>query len=300
MATKKRRALSVESLENREVLSASVGVSAIDALPSLLDKQLVIAQEQPLAQPSLSTLAPDALANVPAGKIVRPANPGSSEGGLGDTLDVPALEALFADADSLARLLVSPTDAPASSPSSSPASERPAAKQAALTSPTQVEGWHFLHNYTRKAIRNEEQRHGPLRDREDLVHQVFVEWREQVGENDLALGQLLNKDSPERLVLRKAARRVLDHARYVRDRDSQIEGLSDQPAPANSSEAEWRELQMDVSQGAGNLDPRERQLLELRRQGMTLDEIGAEVGLAKQRVCEAFVAIIDRLQALYC
>jgi hypothetical protein len=291
MATKKRRPLSIESLENREVPSASLGDSALGTLPSLLDKQPVIAQQQPLAQPSLSGLSPDALANIKVGKP-------TAGDGLGDALDVPALEALFADADSLARLLATPTGDPAASPTTK--SERLTADRPAVAAPTQIEGWHFLHNYTRKAIRSEEQRYGPLRDREDLVHQVFVEWREQVGRNDQALGQLLNKDSPERLVLRKTARRVLDHARYVRDRDSQIEDLSDRPAPTSTSEAEWRELQLDVSQGAGNLDSRERQLLELRRQGMTLDEIGAEVGLAKQRVCEAFVAIIDRLQALYC
>jgi hypothetical protein len=292
MATKKRRPLSIESLENREVPSASLGDSALGTLPSLLDKQPVIAQQQPLAQPSLSGLAPDALANIKVGK------PTAGDGALGDTLDVPALEAFFADADSLARLLATPTGEPAASPTAK--SERLTANRAAVAAPTQIEGWHFLHNYTRKAIRSEEHRYGPLRDREDLVHQVFVEWREQVGRDDEALGQLLNKDSTERLVLRKTARRVLDHARYVRDRDSQMEDLSDQPVPTSTSEAEWRELQLDVSQGAGNLDSRERQLLELRRQGMTLDEIGAEVGLAKQRVCEAFVAIIDRLQALYC
>lgn len=295
MATKKRRPLSVERLENREVPSASLGDSALGTLPSLLDKQPVIAQQQPLARPALSTLAPDALLHVSAGKVARS---GIVDSPLGDALDVPALEAFFADADSVARLLATPAGEPSPDAISAPAAKT--ANRSTAATPTQIEGWHFLHNYTRKAIRNEEQRFGPLRDREDLVHQVFVEWREQVGENDQALGQLLNKDSRERLVLRKTARRVLDHARYVRDRDGRMEDLSDQPAQTNAAESEWRELQIDVSQGAGNLDERERQLLELRRQGMTLDEIGAEVGLAKQRVCEAFVAIIDRLQALYC
>ena len=71
------------------------------------------------------------------------------------------------------------------------------------------------------------------------------------------------------------------------------------PAPVKPTEQDWIDMQVDWASGAGRLGPRERQLLELRGQGKTFEEIGSELGLAKQRVCELLNAAIDRLQELY-
>jgi DNA-directed RNA polymerase specialized sigma24 family protein len=191
-----------------------------------------------------------------------------------DALSLPALDAYFAtpdDGDSVLR-----------------ASEA-----------SGLEGWRFLSNYARKAIRNEELRRGRLADREDLVQQVFVEWWEQVGPRGQALAAVLNRDSPEHGVLRKTVRRVLDHARYEQTRARRMAELRDQPAPVKPEEQEWIDLRLDWEGRAGGAGPRERRLLELRRQGLTFEEIGSEMGLLKQRVCELYNAAVERLQERY-
>jgi DNA-directed RNA polymerase specialized sigma24 family protein len=162
-----------------------------------------------------------------------------------------------------------------------------------------LEGWQFLSNYARKAIRNEELRHGKLADQEDLVQQVFVEWWEQVGTRDQAFAAVLNRDSPEHAALRKAVRRVLDHARYEQTRARRMAELRDQPATVKPEEQDWIDLRLDWEGRAGGAGPRERQLLELRRQGLTFEEIGTEMGLLKQRVCELYNAAVERLQERY-
>ena len=160
------------------------------------------------------------------------------------------------------------------------------------------QGWQFLGNYTRKAIRNEELRYGPLPDHEDIEHQVFVEWREQVATGEHALSRLLDKESPERLLLRKTVRQVLDRVRYQSQRQQRMVELLDQPAPSSRAGQEWIDLQLDWDQGA-RPNARERQILELRRQGMTFEEIGTELGLLKQRVCELYQDVLDLLQERY-
>jgi hypothetical protein len=161
------------------------------------------------------------------------------------------------------------------------------------------QGWKFLSNYTLKAIRNDELRYGPLRDHEDILQQAFVEWREGIGNQRQAFTNILNRDSAERLFLRKAVRRVIDRARYEQGKQQRLLPLADQPTPVHSSQREWVDLQIDWSHGASRLDPRERLLLELRRQGKTFEEIGSELGMAKQRVFEVYSETIDRLQELY-
>jgi hypothetical protein len=160
-------------------------------------------------------------------------------------------------------------------------------------------GWQFLGNYTRKAIRNEELRYGPLPDHEDIEHQVFVEWREQVGTAEQAMARLLDKESPERLVLRKTVRQVLDRVRYQAQRQQRTVELLDQPAPSSPAAQDWIDLQLDWDLGGARPSPRERQILELRRQGKTFEEIGTEMGLLKQRVCELYQGILDHLQERY-
>lgn len=192
-----------------------------------------------------------------------------------------ALESIFSDAAGLDKLLA----------------RHP--RPAVTAEPLEPQGWQFLCNYTRKALRNEELRYGSLPDHEDVLHEVFVEWREQVGPNDAALTNLLKSESPERQQLRKTVRRVLDHVRYEQSKQKRVVELIDQPAPVKPGEQDWIDVRLDWATGAGSLAARERQLLELRGQGKTFEEIGAEMGLLKQRVCELYSAAVDRLQELY-
>jgi DNA-directed RNA polymerase specialized sigma subunit len=160
-------------------------------------------------------------------------------------------------------------------------------------------GYLFLCNYTEKAVRTEERRHGPLPDHEDIVHQVFVEWREQVGADEEHLTNLLDKDSPERQVLRRTVPRVISRARYANNKFAEQAGATDLPAKTPAAAQNWTDLRIDLEQGVGNLTPCERQILELRRQGKTFDEIGTELGMAKQRASEVCAAVVARLQSIY-
>jgi hypothetical protein len=209
-----------------------------------------------------------------AGPLAGP-SPGAErpDGRPGEALSLPALETIFSSPAEMEKLLGGPGE-------------------------PQV-GWHFLSNYARKAIRNEELHYGTLPDHDDILHQIYVEWREQVGTGDTALTGLLHKDSAERQVLRKAVRRVLDHVRYEQTRGKRVLELHDQPAPVRPAAQEWTDVRLDWALGVGNLDAREKQLLELRSQGKTFAEIGAEMGLLKQRVFEMYSAAIDRLRQVY-
>jgi DNA-directed RNA polymerase specialized sigma subunit len=160
-------------------------------------------------------------------------------------------------------------------------------------------GYLFLCNYTEKAVRTDEHRRGPLPDHEDIVHQVFVEWREQVGPEEQHLANLLDRESVERQVLRRTVPRVISRARYENNKHADRVGATDLPAQASAPAQDWTDLRIDLEQGVGNLAPHERQILELRRQGKTFDEIGAEVGMAKQRASEICSAVVARLQKIY-
>jgi Sigma-70, region 4 len=289
---KKRSLLRIEQLEPRVTPDLALGSGAAAALPSLTaglgDSSLAMPQpgtgiEQPLDLGSATDAA-------------------RATGLLDNSSHLQALEALFVDDQRLdsilqrsARSCLAPEAA-----QDQDSQVNPAAAGEAQALGTGALGWQFMRNYTRKAVRNEELKHGPLRDSEDIVHQVFVEWREQTDNGELALANLLNKDSAERLLLRKSVRRVLDRVRYEQVRQQKMVEFIDQPAPLKPAEADWVDLQIDMSTGAGRLGPRERLLLELRRQGMTFEEIGSETGMAKQRVCEIYNAAVQRLQALYC
>ena len=200
--------------------------------------------------------------------------PGAGQDGLpGAALSLPALETIFSSPAEMEKLLGRSGEPP--------------------------EGWQFLSNYARKAIRNEELHYGTLPDHDDILQQIYVEWREQVGAGDTALASLLHKDSAERQVLRKAVRRVLDHARYEQTRQKRVLALHDQPAPVRPSAQDWIDVRLDWSLGVGRLDARAKQVLELRSQGKTFAEIGAEMGLLKQRVFEMYSAALGRLRQVY-
>jgi len=271
---KKRRLLGLEQLEARETPDVSLCPSAACPLPQLGSRLTALNENSVLASRHLlGTTADDLLDPFAHGR-----------------LDIQALETIFSSSEELERLLAPPGETLPVAPS----------RTAQLITPQSgLDGWRFLSNYTRKAINNDEARYGIVPDHEDIVHQVFVEWREQVGPQDETFRQLLDKDSPERQVLRKTVRRVLDHTRYQLSKQKRIVEFVDQPAPDKPAEQDWIDLQLDWLQGAGNLDARERQMLDLRRQGMTFEEIGSELGLMKQRVCELFTSTLGRLQTLY-
>lgn len=265
MATKKRHVPEVEALEARETPDVSLGSSAGLTLPL----------------PALALTNPPSLGEW-SSPSVSPRLPAMAAG----AFSLPALDALFGDQDDLRNLLGTADPAPGGDEPRGARTE-------------ELQGLRFLSNYTRKAIRNEQSRLGSGADADDLVQQVFVEWWEQAGPRPQALSALLNRASPEHGVLRKTVRRVLDHARYERAREGRMMELRDQPAPIKPAEQEWIDLRLDWEAGATGAARRERQLVELRRQGMTFEEIGTELGVPKQRVCEMVNAAVERLQERY-
>jgi hypothetical protein len=285
---KKRRIPAVERLEARETPDVSLSRSALPLPPPA--KLLVSAGER-----GASSHSP------PAAQAPEQAGVGLStaEALLAEPSTPPkkaqfsrAVRTLFASAEEVDRLLASSATLPGPAPV-------PLVSQPLAFKPVESEAVQFLTNYTRKAIRNTEVRYGPIADHEDIVHQVFVEWRERVGQGEKVFGNLLNRDSSERQVLRKAVQRVIDHARYEQSRQGRMVEFQDQPAAVKPESQEWIDMQLDWSLGAGAPGPRERRLLELRRQGKTFAEIGSEMGMIKQRVCEVFNATVERLSQTY-
>jgi RNA polymerase sigma factor (sigma-70 family) len=280
-AMKKRRPLRIEALEARETPDVSLGHGAAYPVQSLPATVPGIHEQSPLA-PQISSTALQAVApsrpaveNVTA--LLEQALAASR------ALTPQALERFFHSFTELDQLL----NGFSSSTSSATSAE------------ARESGWQFIRNYTRKAIRNDESRFGAVVDHEDIVHQVYVEWSEQAGSQDRAFTDVLQKDSPSRQILRKMVRRVLDRVRYQQGRAQKNVEFVDQPTPVAANTQEWLDMQIDLSQGVGGLNPQERRTLELRGQGMTFEEIGSELGLLKQRVFEIYHAAIDRLQQVY-
>jgi hypothetical protein len=294
---KKRRVLRIEQLEARETPDVSLGhAGAAYSLPSLPANAAVLSGHLQLP-PDLLPGSEQTYSSTEA--LLDPAHQSEA------VSYVQALERLFngadfhqlADdplsADTQAIKPEQPTDASVSPAKPQLDGDHPLAKDQAL------QAWQFLSNYTRKAIRNEEMKYGGLADHEDIIHQTFLEWREQVGQESTQLAKLLNKTSPERQVLQKTVRKVIDQTRYQQNRQKKMVELIDQPAPLQRSQQDWTDMRLDWASGVGNLVPQERRLLELRSQGKTFEEIGSEFGIVKQRVCEIYNSTLDRLQTIY-
>jgi Sigma-70, region 4 len=310
---KKRRPtpLQLEQLEARETPDVSLGHAGAAVHPPQQAPAAAASRSVATDQSQVHSVLPG-----PTGMLDVLPMPGVSDA---PVIDSQALEHLFFSSDQLDQLLsgsgttgsdvqlVSHAET-ASAPSttlgqnlsSSPADSAFTVNGSqADTEVDQGRGWKFLSNYALKAIRNDELRYGPLKDHDDILQQTFVEWRQGIGNQDQAFTNILNRDSPERLFLRKAVRRVIDRARYEQGKQQRVLPLMDQPAPVRSGQQEWLDLQIDWAHGPSRLDPRERQLLELRRQGKTFEEIGADLGMAKQRVFEIYSDTIERLQERY-
>jgi DNA-directed RNA polymerase specialized sigma24 family protein len=164
---------------------------------------------------------------------------------------------------------------------------------------SEAEFWAFLRNYATKAIRREEFVRGPLPDHADIIQQIYVEWREGVTSGDDAHARVLERDSPERSVFRGAVRRVLDRTRYDANKQRRRTDVTADETAATAPARDWADLEIDLAQGVGKLTEREREILDLRRWGMTFEEIGTKLGMSRQRVFEAYTELLDRLSAIY-
>lgn len=160
-------------------------------------------------------------------------------------------------------------------------------------------GYLYLCQYARSAIHAAERRVGPLRDPEDIVQQVCVEWLEKVGPPAEAFARLLEHAPAEMRLLREVVSRVIARAVYHQKKQWIAIDFTDWPAPVNTAERDWAEFQADCEQGVGHLTRREWQVLELRRQGRTFAEIGSELRLPRQRVWEIYHGVEARLQKIY-
>jgi len=289
-AMKKRRIPGVERLEARETPDISLSPAACSLSP-LPAKLMLVGGDRGTSPQTVPAAHPPDQAGTglsPAEALLAKPDSPPQKARFSN-----AVRTLFASAEEVDRLLASSATLPG------PAPGRIAEQQATATQPAEAEAVQFMTNYTRKAIRNTEVKYGPIADHEDIVHQVFVDWREGVGRGNKVFANLLNPDSGERQLLRKAVQRVIDHARYEQSRQSRMVEFQDQPAPMKPEAQEWIDMQIDWSLGAGVPGPRERRLLELRRQGKTFAEIGSEMGMIKQRVSEVFNATVERLSQTY-
>jgi DNA-directed RNA polymerase specialized sigma24 family protein len=160
-------------------------------------------------------------------------------------------------------------------------------------------GYQYLCQYARHSIHAAERRVGPLRDHDDLVQQICVEWLEQAGPPAEALPRLLEQAPAEMQLLRVVVTRVIARAVYQQKRQHVVLDFNDWPARGNAAERAWAEFKADCEQGVGNLSRREWQVLELRRQGKTFGEIGAELRLPRQRVWEVYHGVQARLREIY-
>src|SRR5262249_39603250 len=161
----KRRIVQVEELETRVTPDVSLGHSAALVSPPATGGALA-------SEPVVLLTPPSALTGT-----------ASVRESFQDASYLDALGAIFSNVDELDRILNRQT------PSDDSSDASPSSADAV---------WRFVSNYTKKAIHNDESKYGPVTDHEDVVHQVYVEWREQVGDRSGYYNELLNKESAQR------------------------------------------------------------------------------------------------------
>jgi hypothetical protein len=162
-----------------------------------------------------------------------------------------------------------------------------------------AEGYRFLCGYAGGAIRAAERRVGPLRDHEDIVQQICVEWLERAGPPEEAFPRLRDRSAAEMRLLRETVNRVIGRVVYQQRKRLLALDFADRAAPARRAEQDWVEFKSDCERGVGSLTRQEWQILELRRQGKTFAEIGTELAMPKQRVWEVYRGVEARLQQIY-
>lgn len=154
----------------------------------------------------------------------------------------------------------------------------------ALLNQPQQEGLRYLFNYASKSIRRN--RGVSEQDRDDLLHDIYMEWWICTGFEVAALPKLLESDSPERRSLRDSIYRVFGRYRYhqTAHRTGEL-GEADALAPDDPEAA--RDFSLDLQKWLDGLPNLEAKIIDLYYfQHKTMDEIGAEIGMAKQRVSE--------------
>jgi RNA polymerase sigma factor (sigma-70 family) len=170
-------------------------------------------------------------------------------------------------------------------------------------SEARLERWacDYIQDYVLKSVHNYARQYGhQLPDADDIVQQTFLEWREHVGAADGVYANLLNPDSHEKNVLRRTVMQVIGRASYAHSKQLRTAELpSDVAASASLLEQDWREAQVDWASSMSKLSPRQRQVLELRADGKTFEQIGAEMGLKKTPAYDLYCAAVSQLRELY-
>jgi hypothetical protein len=166
--------------------------------------------------------------------------------------------------------------------------------------PAAQRGLERLCAYAWRSIHNAERvQGGRFLCPEDMVQDIYLAWRELTGPQpeEQALAKLLENDSREMGLLRVAVQRVIARTHYQQARWRRTVGGPPAVAkPGGQEGIDWKDFWESV---VGRLTPREKQILELRKQEKTFAEIGAELGMSKQRVCELFHDVVTRLQNDY-
>ncbi len=154
----------------------------------------------------------------------------------------------------------------------------------ALLNEPQQEGLRYLFNYANKSIRKN--RAVSEQDRDDLLHDIYMEWWICTGFEVASLPKLLETDSPERQSLRESIYRVFGRYRYHQTAHRTNE-LNDADALAGDAPENTRDFALDLKRWLTSLPELEAKIIDLYYfQHKTMDEIGAEIGMAKQRVSE--------------
>jgi RNA polymerase sigma factor (sigma-70 family) len=156
----------------------------------------------------------------------------------------------------------------------------------ALLDEPQQEGLAYLLNYAGKSIRRN--RTVSEQDRDDLLHEIYMEWWVCVGFEVAALPKLLDAESPARRSLRESIYRVFGRYRYQQSAHrTQDLAEGDTPDPHTLSPEETRDFALDLENWLRGLPELEARIIDLYYfQHKTMEEIGVELGLAKQRISE--------------
>lgn len=156
----------------------------------------------------------------------------------------------------------------------------------ALLEEPQQEGLRYLLNYANKSIRKN--RGVPQQDHDDLLHEIYMEWWVCVGFEVAALPRLLDAESPERRSLRESVYRVFGRYRYHQTAHRMADFAEGECAdPDTLASPEGRDFTLDLEDWLRTLPDVEAKIIDLYYfQHKTMEEIGSELGLAKQRVSE--------------
>src|SRR5262245_12761463 len=244
----------------------------------------------------------------------KPANPDSPYAGWTDAADVPpgAIDAAtpaaaWPDAPPASTAEQSTTVTGWTGPPSAPAEpgyaesfdvSRPLGEKnpeaviaSALLDEPQSEGLRYLLNYATKSIRKNRGVSEP--DRDDLLHDIYMEWWVCVGFEVTALPKLLDAESEERRSLRESIYRVFGRYRYHQSAHRTEDLAEDQcPDPTTIDRSDFT---LDLDNWLKHLPDLEAKIIDLYYfQHKTMEEIGAEIGLAKQRVSEIHKRALSR------